>query len=93
MRRTLRRLAQGWVAQHEANAAQWPSTLATYVCPIFGGVPVHAGDVSLIMKVLEQEVRGAPNHQEIPLWTAKPETASRVRGRIETILDWATARG
>ena len=38
-------------------------------------------DVGLVLKAIE------------PIWTAKPETASRVRGRIESILDWATARG
>ena len=46
-----------------------------------GDVPVHAVDVSLVHKVLD------------PIWNKKTETASRVRGRIEAILDWATVRG
>ena len=69
----------GW--KNPKHAAQWPSTLQTYVYPVFGALPVQAIDVGLVMKVLE------------PIWTAKPETASRVRGRIESVLDWATARG
>jgi integrase-like protein/Arm domain-containing DNA-binding protein len=69
----------GW--KNPKHAAQWPSTLQTYVYSVFGALPVQAIDVGLVMKVLE------------PIWTAKPETASRVRGRIESVLDWATARG
>jgi integrase len=79
--------AERYIAAHKAgwknpkHAAQWPSTLATYVNPVFGALPVQAIDVGLIMKAIE------------PIWTVKPETAGRVRGRIESILDWATARG
>lgn len=79
--------AARYIAAHKAgwrnpkHAAQWPSTLVTYVNPIFGEIPVEAVDVGLVMKALE------------PIWTEKPETAARVRGRIESILDWATARG
>ena len=57
------------------------STLKAYVSPVFGSVPVQNVDVSLVTRVLE------------PIWMTKPETASRVRGRIERILDWAKARG
>ncbi len=60
---------------------QWQSTLKTYVTPVFGALPVQNVDVALVMKALE------------PIWTTKTETASRVRGRIERILDWAKARG
>jgi Arm DNA-binding domain len=79
--------AERYIAAHKAgwrnpkHAAQWPATLATYVAPIFGDFPVQAIDVGLVMKAIE------------PIWTVKPETASRVRGRIESVLDWATARG
>jgi integrase len=79
--------AERYIAAHKAgwknpkHAAQWPSTLGTYVYPVFGPLPVQAIDTGLIMKAVE------------PIWTVKPETASRVRGRIESILDWATARG
>jgi integrase len=96
---TFKACAERYIASHRAvwrnpkHAAQWPSTLATYVYPICGQVPVQAVDVSLVMKVLEQEVRRGPDVELVALWTAKPETASRVRGRIESILDWATARG
>ena len=68
-------------AGNPKHAAQWPDTLERYVYPVFGDLPVQAVDVGLVMKALE------------PIWTTKPETASRVRGRIESILDWATARG
>jgi integrase len=63
------------------HAAQWPSSLSADVYPILGDLPVQAVDVGLVMKALE------------PIWTTKPETASRVRGRIEAVLDWAKARG
>jgi integrase len=84
---TFRQCAEAYVASHQAgwrnakHRAQWASTLATYVYPVFGSLPAQAVDVGLVMKVLE------------PIWTTKPETASRVRGRIESILDWAMARG
>jgi integrase len=67
--------------KNAAHAAQWPSTLKTYVYPAMGDLPVQAVDVGLVMRVLE------------PIWTTKPETASRLRGRIESVLDWAKARG
>jgi integrase len=79
--------AERYIASHRAgwrnpkHAAQWPSTLATYVYPVFGSLPVQAVDVGLVMKAIE------------PIWVQKPETAGRVRGRIESVLDWATARG
>jgi integrase len=79
--------ATAYIASHRAgwrnakHAAQWTSTLETYASPVFGKVPVQAVDVALVMRVLE------------PLWSVKPETASRVRGRIESILDWAKVRG
>jgi Phage integrase central domain/Arm DNA-binding domain len=67
--------------KNDKHAAQWPATLAAYVYPVFGALPVQAVDVGLITKALE------------PIWTKKPETAGRVRGRIESVLDWATTRG
>jgi hypothetical protein len=56
-------------------------TLATYLTPIFGKLPVQAIDTGLVMKALE------------PIWSKKLETATRVRSRIEAILDWAKVRG
>jgi integrase len=84
---TFRQAAEAYVAAHEAgwknpkHAAQWPSTLAAYVYPLIGSLPVQAIDTGLVMRVLE------------PIWAKKPETAGRVRGRIESVLDWATSRG
>jgi integrase len=69
----------GW--KNSKHAAQWSSTLETYVYPALGSLPVQVIDVGLVMKVIE------------PIWSTKPETASRVRGRVESVLDWATARG
>jgi integrase len=69
----------GW--KNEKHAAQWPATLETYAYPTIGAFSVQAIDTALVMKVLE------------PIWWVKPETAGRVRGRIEAVLDWATARG
>ena len=60
---------------------QWENTLSTYVYPEFGALPVDAIDLSLVLKVLE------------PIWKTKTETASRLRARIERILDWAEVRG
>ena len=79
--------AEGYINAHKSawrNAKhrdQWSNTLSAYVEPVFGALPVQAVDTALVMKAIE------------PIWSEKPETASRVRGRIEVILDWATARG
>jgi integrase len=69
----------GW--RNSKHAAQWESTLATYAKPIIGALPVQAIDTGLVLRVLE------------PVWVDKPETASRVRQRIEKVLDWARVRG
>lgn len=69
----------GW--RNEKHAAQWGATLATYAYPVIGDLPAQAIDVGLVLKVLE------------PIWTEKPETASRLRGRIGSILDYAKVRG
>ena len=58
---------------------QWENTLAAYVCPVFGALPVQAIDRQLVLKAIK------------PIWKTKPETANRVRGRIEAVLDWATS--
>jgi integrase len=84
---TFKESAAMYVASHRAgwrnpkHAAQWEATLATYAEPVIGGLSVQAIDTALVLKVLE------------PIWTVKPETAGRVRGRIESILDWAKVRG
>ena len=96
---TFKQCAESYIKAHRAgwrnakHAAQWEATLATYAEPIIGALPVQAIDTALVMKVLEHESRDAPNKPASSLWTAKPETASRLRGRIESILDWAKVRG
>jgi integrase len=75
----IRAHAAGW--RNPKHHQQWENTLKTYCSPVFGRVAVQAVDVALVMKVLE------------PIWSTKPETASRLRGRIEAILDWAKVRG
>lgn len=83
---TFREAAEQYVRSHQAgwrnatHAAQWPASLSNYVYPVIGDLAVAAIDTGLVLKVLE------------PIWTEKSETASRVRGRIESVLDWATAR-
>jgi integrase len=83
---TFREAAEKYIAAHRSgwknikHASQWDATLKAYVYPHFGNLSVAAVDVGLVLKALE------------PIWTEKPETATRVRGRIESILDWAAAR-
>jgi integrase len=84
---TFEQCAENYMASHRAgwrNAKhkyQWSATLATYAYPVIGALPVQAVDTALVLKVLEG------------IWTAKPETANRVRQRIENILDFAKVRG
>jgi integrase len=59
------------------HAAQWGTTIATYAEPILGRLLVRDINVGHVHRVLE------------PIWTTKPETAGRVRGRLEKILGWA----
>ena len=65
-------------AKHQA---QWQSTLDTHAKPVIGKVLVQDVDLAQVLTVLE------------PIWQTTTETASRLRGRLETVLDWATARG
>lgn len=79
--------AEKYVAAHEKgwknakHAAQWTTTLETYAYPVIGGLRVRDVTLAHIMKIIE------------PMWNEKAETASRLRGRIESVLDWAKARG
>lgn len=73
-----------WKAKEFSNvkhAEQWRATLATYASPVLGKMMVHDIDVRDVQRALE------------PIWTTKTETASRVRGRIEGVLAWATVGG
>src|SRR5262249_49075818 len=79
--------AAAYISAHEAgwrnpkHRQQWKNTLSTYVSPAIGKLPVSAVDTGLVLKVLQ------------PIRTKKPETASRVRGRMEAVLDWAKVSG
>jgi len=77
----------GW--KSDTHRQQWRNTLATYVYPIIGKLPVADIDAPLVLKVLHQTV--APHAGKVGglLWNARPDTAGRVRGRIELVLDWA----
>lgn len=66
----------GW--RNPKHADQWKQTLATYARPVIGALPVADVDTDHVVKVLA------------PIWATKTETATRLRGRIESILDWAT---
>jgi integrase len=68
----------GW--KNPKHRAQWRSTLETYACPVIGNMNVANIDDSLVLKILE------------PIWKEKTETATRLRGRIESVLAWATVR-
>jgi integrase len=79
--------AESYIASHKAgwrnekHKYQWAATLSTYAYPVIGALPVQAVDTGLVLKVLQ------------PIWTTKSETASRVRQRIENVLDFAKVRG
>jgi integrase len=83
--------ADAYFADHQAgwrnadHRTQWSSSIATYTAPIIGHLPVQTIDTALVLKVLKQPLSDGI------FWTALPETAARVRGRIEVVLDWARA--
>lgn len=84
---TFKECASAYITAHESgwrnakHVQQWRNTLDTYAYPVLGGMQV--GDIAMahVLRVLE------------PIWTTKTETAKRLRGRIESILDWAKGRG
>lgn len=84
---TFSEAAQAYIAVMESewsndkHASQWRNTLTTYAYPVIGNIYVREIDQSHVMRVLE------------PIWLPKTETAKRLRGRIENILDWARVRG
>jgi integrase len=84
---TFRECAEQYLEAHRAgwgstkHALQWQSTLAIYAYPIIGELPVAAVDTALVVRCIE------------PIWRTKPETAKRLRARIESVLDSATVRG
>ena len=86
-RMTFKQCAETYIAEtspawkNRKHAAQWSSTLEAYAYPVFGDLPVQAIDTSVVVTALRA------------IWQAKPETASRLRGRIERILDYARVSG
>lgn len=84
---TFQTIAEQYIEAHEAgwgnpkHAAQWASTLKQYAYPDLGNLLVASIDTAAVLKVLN------------PIWTKKTETASRLRGRIERVLDYATTQG
>ncbi len=85
-RRTFDSCAEGYIKAHRAkwgsrkHAEQWTNTLKTYCGEVIGNLPIADIDTGLVLRCLE------------PIWTEKHETATRVRQRIESVLDWARAR-
>lgn len=84
--KTFEQAAKGYLDSHgdswrnPKHRAQWVSTLETYAFPIMGKLAVQDVALGHVLAVLE------------PIWKTKNETASRLRGRIESVLDWASAR-
>lgn len=84
---TFDQCAKAYILAHKAgwknakHCKQWTNTLNTYASPVFGHLPVAEIDTSLVVKCLA------------PIWESKSETASRLRGRIESVLSWATTSG
>ena len=84
---TFAKAAEKFIAAHEdswSNAKhrlQWVSTIGTYANPIIGQLPVAAIEQRHILQTLN------------PIWRSKTETASRLRGRIEQVLNWAKVQG
>ncbi|MCL2469541.1 MAG: integrase arm-type DNA-binding domain-containing protein [Alphaproteobacteria bacterium] len=85
--KTFKDCAEAYIEAHKAgwknakHAAQWSSTLESFAYPVLGNLPAQAIDLALVLQVIE------------PLWSIKTETANRLRGRIEAILDYAATRG
>ena len=85
--RVFRDVAGEYIASHSPgwrnakHRAQWTATLTAYAYPTLGGLPVDEIGTDDVLRCLQ------------PIWTAKPETAGRVRGRIEAVIDYAIARG
>lgn len=69
----------GW--KNDKHVKQWSATLETYAYPAIGALPVASVTIAHILNILE------------PIWVTKTETASRLRGRVESVLDWAKVRG
>jgi integrase len=84
---TFRECAERYIASHRAgwrsarHGVMWETSLANHVYLVIGDLDVSAIDTGLVLRVIE------------PLWQGRTETASRIRGRIEAVLSWATTHG
>lgn len=84
---TFDQAAEKYIEAHEPSwknakhVAQWRTTLKVYASPVVGDLPVSQIDTALVLRILK------------PIWNDKTETATRLRGRIEHILDWARVQG
>jgi integrase len=81
---TFAEAAAAYIDAHHASWADkrgWRDSMRLYVNPVIGDLPISAIDLRAVLSVLE------------PIWASKTESAKRVRGRIENVLDWATVRG
>jgi hypothetical protein len=83
---TFLKAATSYIEAHRAglsagSTADWIGSLSKHAYPLIGALPVSEIDTSLVLKIIE------------PIWATKTDTANRVRGRIENILDWAKVRG
>ncbi|MBU3711315.1 MAG: DUF4102 domain-containing protein, partial [Limnohabitans sp.] len=82
--KTFRECATAYIEAHQSewknlkHAQQWTNTLEQYAHPVLGDLPASEIDEALVLNVLT------------PIWSEKTETAKRLRGRIEAVLDWAT---
>lgn len=91
---TFEQCAEAYIKAHRTSwknakhTDQWSNTLNTYAKPIIGSLPVGEVDTALVVKVLTQT-----DHAGTQFWESKHETATRLRGRIESILGWATTSG
>ena len=81
---TFKQCAEGYIRDnekkwtHPKHRKDWERTLVRFVFPTLGNLPVASIDTPLVLQVIK------------PIWEKRPETASRVRGRIEAVLGWAT---
>lgn len=77
-----------WENSNAKHVKQWSATLETYAYPLIGELPIDAVNTDDVLRVLKQDVETKDGPK--PMWDTKNETASRLRGRIERILGWAT---
>ena len=97
--KTFKEAATAYFAQHandwknRKHRDQFVSSMTQYAYPIIGAMPVSAIDTAAMLRVLEQSVPARLGYPEGELWSVRRTTAERVRGRIESVLAWATVRG